>query len=355
MLAAVAVLAVGAAAFVVLRPDRPAAVAGARPVPPTAAVVRTDLAQSTRAEGRLGFDGSVPVPAAPGSGTATWLPTPGAVVRLGERVYAVDNRPVPLLHGDTPLWRELAEGVADGPDVRLLRANLRALGVAPNLNVDSDHFSSAVGDAVARWQERLGVEETRKIRPGDVVVAPSDLRVVEVRATLGGALPAVVATASSTARVVAVDLAVAQQGLAVVGAAVRVLLPTGAATPGRVASIGTVATSAPRAPAAGDDQVAATLPVRITLDDPAAAGTLDGAPVSVEFTSDTHRDVLAVPLVALLAMPNGDYAVDVVETRADGSWTSRRVVVRLGFFATGQVEVEAPGLTAGTKVQVPAR
>ncbi|WP_156892997.1 efflux RND transporter periplasmic adaptor subunit [Actinokineospora enzanensis] len=347
----------GAAVFVLLRPDRTAATPGARPAPPTASVVRADLAQTTRADGTLGFDGSVPVPAAPGGGIATWLPAPGTVVHRGERVYSVNNRPVPLFHGDTPLWRELAEGMDDGPDVRELRDNLRALGFAPNLTEDSAHFSAAVGDAVARWQRAIGVEDSRRVRPGEVVVAPSDLRVVDVRGTLGGSLTPIVLTASGTGRVVTVDLGVAQQGLARVGAAVRVLLPTGEATPGRVASVGTVATAAPRDPAAptGNDAVQATLPVRVTLDKPEAAGSLDGAPVAVEFTSDVHRGVLAVPLVALLAMPDGDYAVDVVQTSGDGSWHTRRVVVRLGFFATGQVEVAADGLTEGMRVQVPAR
>jgi peptidoglycan hydrolase-like protein with peptidoglycan-binding domain len=354
-LVAVVVVAVGAALTVMLlRPVRPAADTGTRPAPPTAPVVRTDLTQTTRVAGVLGYDGSFSVPAAPGGGVATWLPAQGAVVRLGERVYAVNNRPVPLLHGDTPLWRELAAGVDDGPDVRLLRTNLRALGYAPNLGTDSDHFSAAVGDAVARWQRALGVPDDRKVRPGEVVVAPADLRIVEVRATLGGPLPPVVATASSTNRLVTVNLAVAQQGLAVVGAAVRILLPSGAATPGKVLSVGTVATAVPQAPgAAANDSVEATVPVRVALDHPDAAGTLDGAPVSVEFVSATHKGVLAVPLVALLAMPNGDYAVDVIGTLPDGTWSARRVVVRLGFFAAGQVEVAAPGLAAGMKVEVP--
>src|SRR5262249_47609804 len=151
---------------------------------------------------------------------------PGAVVRLGERVYAVNNRPIPLLYGDTPLWRDLAAGVDDGPDVRMLRTNLRALGYAPNLATDSDHFSTAVGDAVARWQRALGVPDPGKVRRGEFVVVPTDLRIVEVRATLGGPPPAVVATASSTPRLVTVNMAVAQQSLAVVGAAVRILLPS---------------------------------------------------------------------------------------------------------------------------------
>ena len=323
------VIVVGAALFLALRPSQPAAVAGAQVVAPTAQVVRTDLVQTTRVDGVLGFDGSFSVPAASGGDVATWLPAQGAVIRQGERVYAVNNRPIPLLYGDTPLWRDLAAGVDDGPDVRMLRTNLRAMGYAPELSPDSAHFSAAVGDAVSRWQHALGVPETRKVRLGEVVVAPSDLRIVDVRATLGGTLPPVVVTASSTTRVVTVNMPVAQQSLAVAGAAVRVLLPGGTATPGKVSSIGTVATAVPHdpgnTPAASVD---ATVPVRITLDKPEDAGTLDGAPVSVEFSSDAHRGVLAVPLVALLAMPNGDYAVDVVET-GGGAWRTRRVVVRL--------------------------
>jgi multidrug efflux pump subunit AcrA (membrane-fusion protein) len=98
----------------------------------------------------------------------------------------------------------------------------------------------------------------------------------------------------------------------------------------------------------GQGTQTATIPVQITLDHPNAAGRLDGAPVTVGFTSTTRKGVLAVPVNALLAAADGSYAVEVV------SDTRRRTVpVRLGLFADGKVEVTGTGLTAGTRVEVP--
>ncbi|MFE7427539.1 MULTISPECIES: hypothetical protein [unclassified Streptomyces] len=90
--------------------------------------------------------------------------------------------------------------------------------------------------------------------------------------------------------------------------------------------------------------------MRVTLDDPAKAGKLDGAPVTVLFTSERHKDVLAVPVTALLATIQGTYAVQAVGD--DGS--THLVPVTLGAFADGKVEVSGRGLRDGMKVQVPS-
>ncbi|MDQ7809105.1 peptidoglycan-binding protein [Amycolatopsis sp. A133] len=350
---AVLVLAGGAALW--LRPAPAAESADVGAAPPTAAVTRTDLAERTRREGTLGYDGNFSVPGGTGASRVTWLPAVGAVVARGARVFSVDNRPIPLLIGDTPLWRELSAGVSDGPDVRLLRQNLHDLGVAPRLDTASEHFSEALGDALGIWQRALGVDDTERLVPADVVTAPGELRVVEVRAVLGAPAPPVVLVASGTTRVVTVDLPVGDQTLATVGAPVSVLLPTGPSTIGRVLSVGAVAT-ATEAPESQDDRrVSATVPVRVTLDRPQDAGVLDQAPVSVEFTSAVHRQVLAVPVVALLALRDGGYAVDVVEGGQGSSWSRKRIPVEVGFFATGLVEVRGGGLAEGARVEVPGR
>jgi len=59
----------------------------------------------------------VPIPAAPG--ILNWLPAPGQVVARDEALYAVGEHPVRTLYGQTPLWRDLHQGI-QGADVRQL-------------------------------------------------------------------------------------------------------------------------------------------------------------------------------------------------------------------------------------------
>jgi hypothetical protein len=60
------------------------------------------------------------------------------------------------------------------------------------------------------------------------------------------------------------------------------------------------------------------------------------------------RNVLAVPVSALLALAGGGYGLEVVEP----SGVHRLVGVTAGLFASGQVQVSGAGVTAGTKVVV---
>ncbi|WP_252811214.1 efflux RND transporter periplasmic adaptor subunit [Actinoallomurus spadix] len=72
--------------------------------------------------------------------------------------------------------------------------------------------------------------------------------------------------------------------------------------------------------------------------------------MTVTFTGERRKDVLAVPVGPLLARSDGRYAVEV----ADASGRRRTVPVQLGMFADGQVEVTGPGLAAGMRVEVPS-
>jgi len=90
--------------------------------------------------------------------------------------------------------------------------------------------------------------------------------------------------------------------------------------------------------------------VDIQLTRPAAAGTLDQAPITVSITTSTVNNVLAVPIDALISEPSG-YGVEVA--RANG--TRYIVPVSLGLFddTADLVQVTGTGLTAGQQVVVP--
>jgi len=98
---------------------------------------------------------------------------------------------------------------------------------------------------------------------------------------------------------------------------------------------------------AGNGSQTPTIEVTVTLADAAAAGTLDQAPVTLNITTATAEDVLAVPVNALLELLEGGYAIQV-----EDAGQLRYVPVTLGLFADGWVEVSGSGLDAGQRVVV---
>jgi peptidoglycan hydrolase-like protein with peptidoglycan-binding domain len=281
-------------------------------------------------------------------GTVTALPDEGSVVERGEPLYELDGQPSGiLLYGDRPAWRELTSGL-EGEDVRQLQENLLKLGFGGDELTATGTFDEATLAAVRAWQARLGALETGIIELGEIVFLPGAVRVAGHSVNTGDTVTAglEVLTATSTDRVVTVDLAADEQALVTPGDQVEIDLPDGTRATGTVATIGTVAT------ASGDGQGNPTVDVTIVLDDPEASGTIDQAPVDVLITTLSREDVLAVPVNALLALLEGGYAVEVV---ADDGTTSL-VGVETGLFQDGWVEIDASSgtLSEGDQVVVPS-
>jgi hypothetical protein len=150
------------------------------------------------------------------------------------------------------------------------------------------------------------------------------------------------------------QLDTSRQQLVHPGDQVAVLMPDGrTSVAGSVTDVSRVAAASPSPGQGGGGQSGtppATVAITVALADEAAAGTLDQAPVSVSITTASRRGVLAVPVTALLAQANGDYAVAV--RAGDGR---RLVRVQPGLFGDGGlVEVGGAGLAAGQEVEVPA-
>jgi peptidoglycan hydrolase-like protein with peptidoglycan-binding domain len=263
---------------------------------------------------------------------------PGTEVTRGRSAYRVDDDPVPLLYGSLPLYRTLSVGTK-GADVRQLERNLRALGYT-GFTVDRT-YSSDTAAAVRRWQDDIGVSQTGQVRPGSVLVAPGAIRVADRKAEAGGRPSGPLFTYTGTDRVVSVDLDVQYQRLAKKGAEVSIELPDGGTTKGEITKVGEVAKQGH-----GDDPSTITVTVGVTKQ--RSLGSYDKAPVTVHLTAGRHPDVLAVPIGALLAEPDGGYAVQVVE----GSRV-RTVGVETGVFTDGKVEISGSGLSEGMKVGVP--
>ncbi len=119
------------------------------------------------------------------AGTITWLPSAGRVIRPGGTLFAVDGRPVILLDGSTPAYRDLAPGDSDGPDILQLNRNLVALGFDPVGIVLDQEWQAATTAGVEQLQTSLGESPTGSFSLGQVVFLPGDQIVAGVEATLG--------------------------------------------------------------------------------------------------------------------------------------------------------------------------
>ena len=116
-----------------------------------------------------------------GSNIVTSAPVKGREVREGDVVMAVSGRPVFVLQGDRPTYRDLAPG-ASGPDVEQLERALQRLGLDPGpIDGIYDEKTSA---AVSAWYVRSGwapfepTEEqrlTQRTAQADAFTAQSDL------------------------------------------------------------------------------------------------------------------------------------------------------------------------------------
>jgi hypothetical protein len=313
----------------------------------TAEVTRRDLAEREELDGTLGYGDTSQVSLS-GAGTITALPALGSVIDRGQTVAEVDGLAVPLLFGDRPLWRQLDATAEDGVDIRELEANLVALGfaTADSLTVDQD-WTPATTAAVKRWQDSLGRDQTGVVAPGDAVVLPGAVRVSAHPIPVGSPAGGPVLEVTGTIRLVSIDLDATKQSLVSAGEAVEVVLPDNTTTTGKITSVGSVAQAGQDADGDGSPD-ASTIEVLVALDDPGAGGSLDQAPVTVRVVTSVAQGVLAVPVNALLALADGSYVVEQVES--DG--TTSQVPVETGAFADGWVEVTGD-LAEGDDVVVP--
>ncbi|WP_157813849.1 MULTISPECIES: efflux RND transporter periplasmic adaptor subunit [unclassified Microbacterium] len=327
------------AAFLLARP--PAEANDERGAPPTdtTEVSRGDLVEQVRLTGKLEF-GNIRDLGSLLQGTVTAVPTPGTVVGRGGELFRVDNTPVILMLGGLPAWREFAEGMSDGPDVRQLEENLAALGFFGETPDEKFRWSTIV--AIRKWQNARGLERTGRIEQGRIVFAPADLRIQDVVAGVGSGAGGVVLKVSDTSKQASIDLDPSMAANAPLGAKVVVQLPNGTSAEGTITAVGS--------PVERDSPNGGTslkLPLTLVLDDPSVAAAFDTVTISVTLRDVIAEDVLLVPVTALLADVGGVSAVERV-----GKNKSEVVPVELGKFADGMVEIVGGDVAEGDAVAV---
>lgn len=324
----------------------------------TAEVTKGTLTERTQLSGVLSYAGSYTVDHQGAPGVLTAAPRPGTTIGRGGVLYRVADVPARLLLGVVPSYRDFAYGMSPGPDVRQLEENLVAMGFDPYRRITVDRrFSAATAAAIRRWEASWGRrswQRTGRLAHGRIVFLAAPLRVTEVQVRVGAAVTPgmTVLGGTSTSRAVIAQLGTSELGSVRTGDRVEVSLPDTDPITGRVSEIGHVA--AVEAGAEEDnngqqgppDPDLATVPLTIVVRPPRGFG-LDQAPVSVDIVTGTRRNVLLIPIAALLARPGGGYQVRL----ADGS----AVPVQPGVFdeSTGRVEI-TEGLTAGQQLEVPS-
>ncbi|MFG1706324.1 efflux RND transporter periplasmic adaptor subunit [Nonomuraea sp. M3C6] len=310
--------------------------------PATTPVTKQTLNDTRDADGELGY-GPVTTAVSRQPGTITWLPDSGAQITRGKSLYRVDNKPVMLMYGSPPAYRDLKIGT-EGKDVENLERNLSKLGY-DGFTVD-DEYTYDTAEAVREWQEDRGLDETGVVELGRIVFAPGKVRVESLESEEGQpATPGQkVLTYTGTSKVVTVRLEAEDQRMAKKGSKVEVTLPDGKSVNGKITDVATVIE-----PGEGQNAEPETrLEALVSIGNTKSARGLDKAAVDVTFTASKRKDVLTVPVAALVALQEGGYGLEVVE-----GGRSRYIGVKTGLFAGGRVEVTGDGLTEGMTVGMP--
>lgn len=302
-------------------------------------------------------------------------------------LYRVNDQPVAVFFGDTPLFRDLTapgtavetdvdtasgestpdddgtsgaegdeneepgSGTGDGKtpqeplhgrDVTVVADNLRALGydigTRPARVQGGDVYTPALAAAVGRWQKQAGMDGDGVIGAADILVLPGRARVASVEAHLGDPAASSLLSLSSMSKAVTVTVGAGAAGQMRTGDAVVVTMPDSREVKAEIGAISRVAKKS-------DDEssTVSTLNVTVRAERAADLARLDVADVQVKFATSFREGVLAVPVSALLALKGGGYAL----RTPDGQLHA----VTTGLFTDGLVEVDGEGITEGLRVE----
>ena len=269
------------------------------------------------------------------SATLTELLPIGSTADRGSVLYRADAEPIVALIATTPLFRDLSNGVDDGPDVQALETNLVALGHGSGVTVD-EHFDAGTAAAVTRWEEALGrVSPDGAVAVGEVVYLDEPTAVLGHEVAVGDLLEAgdAVLVLGAESRIVNTDVTADRVGDWPVGTEVELRWGDDTTSPGTVTEV-------------SRDESDGEIAIVITIADGGGNDRPIGSSVEVLRTVAERTDVVAVPVSAVVSGPDGP------SVRVAGTGEDRVVPVELGIVAGGWVEVRK-GIDADTRVRLP--
>ena len=235
----VAVIAV--TAFVWSAPTRSETVTDGAPKLETTTIQKTDLTNSQSFAGSLGYGDPLTIKGS-GKGVVTKLPTPASVVRRGAALFRVNDVPVPVFFGATPLFRKIggSQSIA-GADIVVVARNLSALGYSTGIATSDPakaKWTWRATERLRKWQKHVGLEPTGTLDVGQVVVVPGVVRINSVTAQLGDPVAEDLMTVTSTTKTVMFNAQAADIGGIPVGADVTIVRPDNQRVPAKVTVIG---------------------------------------------------------------------------------------------------------------------
>ena len=134
----------------------------------TTPIQKGDLAKKEEYNGTLRQTDSR-VLNSPMSGVVTFVPKEGTIVNFGEVLFAVDNKPVILVEGETPFYRTLDLNSDPGPDVFQLERALVFLGYAAEDFLPDETFDETTSNMLNALYIDYKIETKSEITPTEQV------------------------------------------------------------------------------------------------------------------------------------------------------------------------------------------
>lgn len=268
-------------------------------------------------------------------------------------MYSVDGVVVTAIVSDATFDRDIEDGIEAGDDILAVEEMLVSLGYNTGGALDVDEvFDKDTAQAIIEWEEDL--QNTFDAVDVDGVVSLDEIVIFEPGTVAGSVVvydEDIVASGSvlwsssaeTTARIIETAIVVADQDKLAEGNVVDIEFPDGEIVQGTVTTVATSTTTDPMAPDADP-----TIAVEISVTQvPASVRELNQVDVQIKLVKKIAAGATVVPVSALVATGDGNFAVEAVTTTG-----TTFVQVDPGMFSDGWVEVT--GIQPGTQVVVPS-
>jgi peptidoglycan hydrolase-like protein with peptidoglycan-binding domain len=301
----------------------------------TDTVTRRTLQHTEEFDGALGYGDQFALPGF-ASGTVSYVPEKGAVLSPGDMLYKVDEKPTYWARGDVPMYRELSSG-SEGTDVEQLQRYLQEEGyLEADIEIDGD-FGGATRTAVKAWQDDHDLKKTGRIDGTQLLLLPYESIRVAATPRVGEPANGGVLEVTEPDLFVTIDASANKKRAFEGKPVIEVETADGSRYPATVESI--------TAQQSQDTFGGQNYRVRLQI---AEAGNQEPGDVAIEAIDVLAEDVLTVPARALVALIEGGYAVEVIQSDGSTAYTG----VEIGEFANGWVEVSGD-LAEGDQIVVP--